>query len=95
MLSQDWEKWVPVVAENNKRLEKIEKQVEEIHNVVYKNGISAKVNTLWSINRIVLSIITAVIIGVAIYFITQPVNSDIEKKLEKIERKLDKVKDQN
>lgn len=91
MPGPDWEKWIPIVETNRLTLERMEKKVDEIHDVVYKNGLSMKVNTLWGINKIVLSIITAIFISVIVYFITNPGNDETNKRLNKIETMIEQI----
>lgn len=101
----DWEKWIPIVENNRKTLERMEKKIDDIHDVVYKNGLSNKVSTLWEwrtdINKIILGIVTAILIAIIGYFIASPWDKDtkqgydIERRLDKIERMLNENQNQN
>jgi hypothetical protein len=90
MPTEDWQKWVPIVETNRKTLERIEDKVGKIYEVVYENGLSSKVGTLWSINKAVLSAIVAIIVGIILYFATNPFSSaETNKRLERIETKIE------
>lgn len=92
MPTENWEKWIPIVEINRQTLEKIEKKVDQIHDVVYVNGLSMKVNTLWAINKIVLGMITTIIVGIIIYFVTNPFSNDeTNKRLNKIETMIEQI----
>lgn len=95
---QDWEKWLPEISQKIDRLALYEKQmhdrIQEMHDVLYKNGLTSKINTLWewhiSINKILVALILAILIGIG-SFVWQMVNGMVyaRKQMEMIERKLE------
>jgi ferric-dicitrate binding protein FerR (iron transport regulator) len=90
----NWEKWLATAEKNNEALARMEKRLDEIHKVIYGNGLSSKVNTLWEwrrdINKIIITLITALLIGLG-GFIWQTVaaRSSLNDQLEKIEHQLE------
>lgn len=90
----DWEKWLPVIARKLDSLASCETQIREMHDVIYKNGLSSKINTLWEwrrdVNKVLIGLIMALIIGLG-GFIWQNVTraETLEKQLNMINHQLE------
>jgi len=96
----DWEKWMPEISRKLDQLaiyeEQVREQIREMHDVIYKNGLSHKVSTLWEwrrdINKVIITLIVAMIVGLG-GFIWQSVTraETLEKQLNMINHQLEKL----
>ena len=78
--------------------QRFEKQLNEIHEALYRNGLSAKVNQLWhwraKIEKRIYSVIMGVLIVVfsalMVAYINRP---DVDKRFDRIEMKIEALKE--
>lgn len=74
----------------------ISDQVKDMHEVLYKNGLTSKVQTMWewrrTIDKVIVGVITALLTAIGLYFF-HPKDASADKELiehlKKIEQKLD------
>ena len=94
MENEELDKRLTIAEHKIKTLEKIEKQVGEIHNALYKNGLSSKVNELWcwkgKIEKIIAGVLIVVFGALATAYLTRP---DVDDRLSRIETKIEALKE--
>jgi len=93
MADMELDKRLTVAEHKILTLQKIEKQVGEIHNALYKNGLSSKVNELWcwkgKIEKVIVGVLIVVFGALATAYLSRP---DVDDRLSRIETKIESLK---
>ncbi len=78
--------------------ERFEKQLNEIHEALYKNGLSSKVSDLWQwrarvekrIYSVIMGVLIVVFSALMVAYINRP---DVDERLGRIETKIEALKE--
>ena len=78
--------------------QRFEKQLNEIHEALYKNGLSSKVNQLWfwrsrlekRIYSVIMGVLIVVFSALMVAYINRP---DVDERFDRIETKIEALKE--